>query len=98
MLNVELPTVPERADDQDEAIVVLVLRRTDPANPTGSPAPDSPAGISGGDPAATLSLLDAVGPLGYDETQSYVTVASLTDVEQGGAITIAELRDHLTSS
>lgn len=98
MLTVDLPTVPARTDDQDEAIVVLVLRRTDPANPTGSPAPDSPAAISGGDPAATLALLDAVGPLGYDETQSYVTVASLTDVEQGGAVTIAGLREQLASS
>lgn len=91
-ITVNLPNdIPERVDDQDEAIIVLVMRRTDPDNGTGAAQPDTPAAVYSGSPA-TVAILDAAESLGYDSDQSYVTTASVTDVEAGGAITLAGLR------
>lgn len=90
-ITVNLPTIPEREADEDEAIIVLVLRRTDPDNGTGSPQPDTPAAVYAGGPS-TIAILDAAEALGYDSARSYVTTASVTDAETGGAITLADLR------
>ncbi len=94
-ITVNLPTVPERAEDQDEAIIVLVLRRTDPDNGTGSPQPDTPEAVYSGGPQ-TVAILEAAEALGYDSSQSFVSTASVTDAERGGAITLADLRAMVT--
>ena len=81
--------IPDRLPNQDEALVLFAMRRNDPENPTGSPDPDLGTQLS--------SVQNGTAPrdmclaLGFDPEQSYVTVAGVTDVEQGGAITIAQL-------
>lgn len=87
-MDIQAPQIPEREDDQDEAIVVLALRRQDPPNPTGSPNPDLPnlEQVSAATALTTLCV-----DLGFDPAVSYASVVSVTDVEQGGAITLADL-------
>lgn len=92
-VSVSTNEIPSRLEEQDEVLVLLAMRRTDPGNPTGSPNPDIPnleVATNG------VFLEEMCVQLGFDPTQSYVTVASVTDVEQGSAITIADLVSYQT--
>lgn len=90
MLNLSVPGIPDRDLNEDEIVVVIALRRLDPPNPTGDPSPDM-ANLN--DPANELAqkVVELSGVAGFDPERSYVTVASLTDTEQGGAVTLADL-------
>ena len=81
--------IPDRLPNQDEALVLFAMRRNDPENPTGSPDPDLGTQLSSVQNGTVLR--DMCLALGFDPEQSYVTVAGVTDVEQGGAVTIAQL-------
>lgn len=87
---VTIDSIPDRSADQDEAVIVVVLRRTDPANVDGGAAPDV-GGINDPMGPLTAALLAGVQMSGFDPAQSYLSVASVTDTESGGAITAADL-------
>lgn len=87
---IDLSSIPDRQPDQDEQVLVLVLRRSDPANPNGDAVPDSPITADPNDPMA-VTLVGLVNESGYDPAQSFVAVASVTDVEQGSSVSFADL-------
>lgn len=83
--------IPDRSPEQDEALVLFAMRRTDQPNPTGSPDPDLGNTLSTS--VQGEALRDLCVALGFDPEQSYVSVVGVTDVEAdgGGAITIGDL-------
>lgn len=83
--------IPDRPDNQDEIIAVLVLRRVDPGNPDGSATGDLPKPFDPENVALVRGLLAAVDGSVFDPALSYVTNVSATDVDASGAITLAEL-------
>ena len=93
-LTITQPQIPERAENQDEVVSLLVFRRTDPANPDGGQTPDIGNGVSVPQAAFIQAVVDYAEAMGFDPAQSYATTVSVTDVEgQGGAIDLASLLD-----
>jgi len=82
----------DRDENQDEAVMVLVFRRTDPVSEEGSPSPDITAFNGPPSPAFIDAVVAFCIESGFDPAQSFATVASLTDVEQGGADTLSDLQ------
>lgn len=93
-MSVEVTTnnVPDRLNDQDEAVMVIVFRRTDVPAEDGSPSPDITAFDGPPDPAFIDAIVAFCIASGFDPSQSFATIASLTDVEQGGAATLSDLQ------
>ena len=90
--------IPTRQPNQDEGLILIALRRVDPGNPDGSPTPDIGNALSTPDPDFVNALAAYVQGKGFDLSESYVTVAGVTDVEQGGAVSISVLKDLVTPS
>lgn len=87
------PAIPFRTERQDEVILAIVARRTDPANPNGDALPDL-GQILDGPAAAPLAsgIIANLEAIGFDPAQSYITMASLHDAERGAAVTLADLK------
>lgn len=85
-------------EGQDQLVLALDLRRFDPDNPVGSPAPDLAAVLSCQDPekAQALSfLVDSIAELlDFDPALSRVGFTKVVDFEPGtGSATMDEFRD-----
>lgn len=85
-------------EGQDQLVLALDLRRVDPGNPDGSPAPDLAAVLSGQDPAkaqALSFLVDSIAELlEFDPSLSRVGFTKIVDFEPGtGSATLDEFRD-----
>lgn len=85
-------------EGQDQLVLALDLRRVDPSNPDGSPAPDLAAVLSGQDPAkaqALSFLVDSIAELlEFDPSLSRVGFTKVVDFEPGtGSATLDEFRD-----
>lgn len=83
---------PARREDQDEAIMVIIGRRTDPDNGTGSPFPDlvnfTEASFGNGKLAEVAAkVADLITALGFNVDESFVSTPSLHDAEVGGGVT-----------
>ena len=91
--------VPDRAEDQDEVVLVVVCRRTDPSNPAGGASGDIPASMTS---APSTELVNAINDYlvanNFDPDQSYTTIPSSVDVEAGGAITVSNLLALMSGS
>lgn len=87
-ISFEIPDLPE---GHDQAVIAIVARRADPANPDGSPDPDL-AGLLN-NPASPLvtTIQSELQALGFDTALSFMGVPSLTDVEAGGFAAIDDV-------
>lgn len=97
-VSVEVTDIPDRQPDEDESIVLLVLRRQDPQNPNGDALPDLGDVLTGVYETLTPAILDAIANSGFDLSRSYLCNPSTTDAESGGVITVQNLIDIRDSS
>ena len=89
--------IPDRSENEDEAVILLVLRRTDPENPQGDPLPDISSSIVTNTTLAQ-AMIDHVSAIGFDPAKSYLGVVSLTDAEVGGIITATDLASYIAQN
>lgn len=84
-------------EGQDQIVIALDLRRQDPSNPDGSPAPDLAFVLSGGDMSKGQDLsfhLDGIAEIfGMDPALSRIGFTKVVDFEPGtGSATLDEFR------
>lgn len=92
MISVSTDLIPDRQPDQDEAVVLIVLRRTDPVNESGGAESDLTSAVSIPDAAFTEAVIARCEALGFDPAQTYMAIPQVTNVEATGAITLTDLQ------